>query len=186
MMSKKWSDKELVEGVLSGDKKWIKRFDEEFRRSLWSFVEKRVESREDVEEIVQDTIWVVINTLPNFEFRSKLFSWMCGIAKRKVVDFYRKKRIKTVLYRKTPWIEEVADKALGPEGESVKEELKEEIKKVMKEVGEGYREILRLKYIEGRSMGEIGKIIKKSEKAVESGLSRARNKFKKIWKEVKR
>ncbi len=185
-MVEKWSDEELVKGVLSGEKKWLEIFDGEFRRSIKGFVRKRVDKEEDVEEIVQDTIWAVLNSLAGFEFRSSLFSWICSIASRKVVDFYRKKKIKTVLYDKAPWMEAVADKALGPEGESIKEELKEEIKKAMKGLSEGYREILRLKYIDGRSMREIGKIVKKSEKAVESGLSRARNKFRKTWKELRK
>jgi len=186
MMSKKYSDKEWVEGVLSGDKKWLRKFDEEFRRSLSTFLGKRMNNKEDVEEVVSDTMWAVVNSLPNFEFRSKLFSWICSISTRKMVDFYRKQRIKTVLFGKAEWIEKVADKALGPEGENIREELKEEIKKAMKKVGEGYREMLRLKYVEGRSVKEIGKMIAKSEKAVESGLTRARKKFRKIWKEVKR
>jgi RNA polymerase sigma-70 factor, ECF subfamily len=179
-------EKKLVKGVLGGKKKWIDKFDKEFRHSVRGFVRKRVESEEDVEEIVQDTMWAVLNSLAGFEYRSSLFSWICAIARRKVVDFYRKKKIKTVLFSQAPWMEEIADKALGPEGESIKKELKEEIRMVMKRLSEGYERMLRLKYVEGRSVKEIGKMTEKSEKAVESKLSRAKESFKKIWKESKK
>ena len=56
-----------------------------------------------------------------------------------------------------------------------------EVRKVLAALSEGYRDILRLKYLEGLTVNQIAKKLKTSFKAVESRLSRARGAFRKIW-----
>ena len=109
--------------------------------------------------------------------------------KHKIIDFYRKKKLKTILFSASPFFEEIADKALGPEEESLKNELKHEIRAVFGDMSEGYRNILRLKYIDHLTIRQIALTLKLTVKAVESKLMRAKKVFSKKWhysKEVKR
>ena len=161
--------------------KGMKEFYEKYCKSIKGFVRKKVDSDEDVEELVNTILLAGWNSLPNFSGKSTEFSWLCAIAKHKIIDYYRKKRLKTVLFSAMPGIEAVAEKALGPEGNSLKNELREEIKETLRRISEGYRKILRLKYIDGLKVKEIAKKLKISAKAVESRLLRARRKFKKIY-----
>ena len=55
------------------------------------------------------------------------------------------------------------------------------MKKVLTNINEGYRSVLRLKYIEGLSMAQIAKELGLTIKAVESRLSRARLAFREAW-----
>ncbi|MBU1130322.1 RNA polymerase sigma factor [Patescibacteria group bacterium] len=159
----------------------MKSFYEKYYKSIRGFVRKKVDSDEDVEELVNIILLAGWNSLPSFSGKSSEFSWLCGIAKHKIIDYYRKKRLKIVLFSAIPGIEVVAEKALGPEGDSLKNELKNEIKITFKKISEGYRKILRLKYIEGLKIKEIAKKLKISAKAVESRLLRARRKFKRVY-----
>ncbi|MBU4209949.1 RNA polymerase sigma factor [Patescibacteria group bacterium] len=161
----------------------MKEFYEKYYKSINGFVRKKVDKDEDVEELVNTILLAGWNSLPSFSRKSSEFSWLCGIAKHKIIDYYRKKKLKTVLFSAMPGIEGVAQKALGPEGNSLKNELKEEIKETFRRVSEGYRKILRLKYIDGLKVKEIAKKLEISVKAVESRLLRARRKFKKIHEE---
>jgi RNA polymerase sigma factor (sigma-70 family) len=77
--------------------------------------------------------------------------------------------------------EEIADKALTPERDVLKNELKEEIKKTLADLKKGYKNLLRLKYIEGRKVNEIAKATNLTVKAVESRLTRAKKQFREAW-----
>lgn len=177
------TEKDLVAKILQGNKKAVNQFYRKYQRPLFSFVRKRVKSNQDTEDIVQETLVSALNSLPNFKFKSSLFSWLCAIARHETVDFYRKQKIKTILFSKMPFLEEVADQALGPEGKQLRRELQQEIKTVLKQLSEGYFKILRLKYIDGLSMKVIAKKMAITVKAVESRLSRARRQFAQKWQE---
>jgi len=119
--------------------------------------------------------------LPNFNGKSSEFSFICGIAKHKITDYYRKKKLKTILFSVNPELEEIAEEALTPERDALKEELKSEIKKTIKELRADYGKILRLKYVEDLKSKQIAKMMKLSIKAVESRLIRARKQFQSLW-----
>lgn len=174
-------EKELVKKILAGEKGAVSFFYKRYKKPLFSFILKRCQSRDDGEDIFQETITSALNSLANFKFKSSLFSWLCGIAKHEVVDFYRREKIKTILFSRLPILENLASQALGPEGKTLKRELKKEIITVLQELGEGYFKILRLKYVEELSVKIIAKKLRITAKAVESRLTRARNKFKKTW-----
>ncbi len=157
-------------------------FYKKYHKRIGYFVAKRIDDEGVAEELTSDIMLAAINSRPNFSGRSSEWSWVCAIAKYKIIDYYRKKKLKTILFSVSPFFEEIADMALNPERDSLKNELKEEIKKTFRELGKGYGGILRLKYIEGFKVREIAQKLRVSVKAVESRLFRARQEFKKKWK----
>ncbi len=145
------------------------------------FVSQKIDDEGVVEELTNDIMLAAITCQSNFNGKCNEFSWICSIAKHKIIDYYRKKKLKTILFSISDEFEEIADKALTPERDVLKNELKEEIKKTFKELGKGYKDILRLKYIEGWKITEISKNLKITVKAVESKLIRAKKKFREAW-----
>jgi RNA polymerase sigma factor (sigma-70 family) len=77
--------------------------------------------------------------------------------------------------------EEIADQAIGPERDVLKNELIEEIEATLREVKEEYGNLLRLKYVEGWKTSAIATLTKMSIKAVESRLVRAKKQFQRLW-----
>jgi RNA polymerase sigma-70 factor (ECF subfamily) len=161
-------------------------FYEKYHKRVAGFVAKRIDDEGKAEELTSDIMLAAINSLPNFSGRCSEWSWVCSIAKHKIIDYYRKKKLKTILFSVSPVFEEIADKALSPERDYLKNELKNEIKKTFKELGEGYGKVLRLKYIEGFKVEQIAKRLKTSVKTIESRLFRARKQFSKKWKYEKK
>lgn len=145
------------------------------------FVSQKIDDEGVVEELTNDIMLAAITCQSNFNGKCNEFSWICSIAKHKIIDYYRKKKLKTILFSISDEFEEIADKALTPERDVLKNELKEEIKKTFEELGKGYKDILRLKYIEGWKITEISKNLKITVKAVESKLIRAKKKFREAW-----
>jgi RNA polymerase sigma-70 factor (ECF subfamily) len=148
---------------------------------LRKYISQKIDDEGVVEELVSDVMLAAINSEKNFEGRCSQFSWLCSIANHKVIDYYRKKKIKTVLFSVSPVFEEIADKALNPERDVLKNELKEEIKKTFGDMRKGYQKLLRLKYVEGWKVKEIAKKMNITIKAVESRLVRAKKEFRENW-----
>jgi RNA polymerase sigma-70 factor (ECF subfamily) len=145
------------------------------------FVSQKIDDEGVAEELTNDIMMAAMMCRSNFNGKCNEFSWICSIAKHKIIDYYRKKKLKTILFSVSPDFEEIADKALTPERDVLKNELKEEIKKTFKEIGKGYKDVLRLKYIEGMKINEIAKNLELTIKAVESKLIRAKKKFREVW-----
>lgn len=145
------------------------------------FISQKIDDEGLVEEITNDVLLAAINSKENFNKKCNEFSWICGIAKHKIIDYYRKKKIKTILFSVSPNFEEIADKALTPERDVLKNELKMEIKNTFRDLGRKYKEILKLKYVDNLKVKEIADKLEISVKATESQLIRAKKKFREAW-----
>lgn len=178
-MEKK-EEQQLIRAIISEDKIAKQRFYKLYRLRLLGFIKSKVPENV-AEEILHDTFLSAFDSLGLFKGESLLYSWLYQIARHEVVDFYRRQKIKTLLFSRLPFLENLASRALGPEALLARRELKNEIKKVFKNLSEGYVRILRLKYIEGRSIKEIAEILGETAKATESRLFRARIAFQNEW-----
>jgi RNA polymerase sigma-70 factor (ECF subfamily) len=156
-------------------------FYQKYYNSVRGFVGKRIGDEGTTDELTDDILLAAYESLPNFNHECGEFSFICAIAKHKIIDYYRKKKIKTILFSTSPVFEEIADQAIGPERDVLKNELIEEIEATLKEVKEGYGKLLRLKYVEGWKTSAIASLTKLSVKAVESRLMRAKKQFQHLW-----
>lgn len=157
----------------------MEEFYSKYYHSVRTFISKKIDDEDTVDELANDVIMAAYKALPTFNHQCSEFSFICSIAQHRVIDYYRKKKLKTVLFSSNPVFEEIADKAIGPERDALKNELKEEIKKTFSEISEGSQKLLRLKYISGWKTGKIAKLLNISAKALESRLFRARKEFQK-------
>jgi len=173
-------ERRLIEAMLAGDEGAVLRFWRIFKPRLLRFIERKAEP-EAAEEILQETLIAALDCLPLYKGRSRLFTWLCGIARHEIADFYRKQKIKSLVFSRLPFLEKLVAEALGPELALEEKEAKERIWRTMKRLSEGYALILRLKYWEGLSMAQIAERLKITVKAVESRLFRARLAFQKEY-----
>lgn len=174
-------EKELIKAVLAGKKKAINSFYKNYKDKLFAFIKQKIANKKDAEEILQDTFMSSLASFPAFKFNSSLLTWLKAIAHHEIVDFFRKKKLKTIVFSHFPFLEKLIDEALSPELALQEKEMKEKILRTLKHLSEGYAQILRLKYIEGLSMAQIAEKLGKTIKAVESKLSRARLAFQKAY-----
>jgi len=159
----------------------IEKLIKENQLRLKRYILSKISDTNEAEEILQETLISASQSYLFFKGKSSFFTWLCGIANHEVADFYRKKRIKTLLFSRFPFLENIISEALGPEEEILEKEARKEVKKVLNRLSEGYSLVLRLKYYSGMSMDEIARKLGMTIKAVESKLSRAREAFRKEW-----
>lgn len=176
------NDNRLLEKILSHDKSAVREFYLTYSPRLLNFIRRRINDEKDVEEIAQDTLFAFLEAARDFTGRCSLNTYLCSIANNKIVDFYRKRRLKRILFSQlpeglTPLISELAD----PEKLLDNTLLAQKITSIFERLNPHYAVILKLKYIEGRSVDEIAKILSVSFKSAESVLFRARRAFVKLY-----
>ncbi|PIY69365.1 hypothetical protein COY90_01020, partial [Candidatus Roizmanbacteria bacterium CG_4_10_14_0_8_um_filter_39_9] len=108
-------------------------------------------------------------------------TYLFTIARHKIIDYIRKKKMKKVLFSALPQV--VVEKAASVlfDDELSKSELSEKIRQTIKSLPNDYRVVLRLKYIEGYKVRDIAQKLSLSFKSTESILFRARAAFIKVF-----
>lgn len=175
------AEKVLVNRILIGDETALNSFYKKYYPSLYTFIGKKINSREDIEEILHDSFLATIEALRDFSFKCSLFTFICSIANHKVIDFYRRKKIKKIVFSKFESIEPLLSSIFGPEEIFDEEILKENIKTTFKKLAPPYEKILKLKYIHGFSVSEIAGKLNITFKSAESQLFRARKAFVSVY-----
>jgi len=175
------SDKDVLRGILRNDESVLRYFYTLHQKTLFRFINKQIKDVYTVEEITQDAFLDFIERLRFFRGDSSLKTFLYSIARNKVIDYIRKKKIKKILFSAIPSfiLEKLSPVFLDDEIE--KQELIDKINQTFKAIPNDYRVVLRLKYIEGEHVAEIARRLSVSFKATESMLFRARKAFIKAY-----
>lgn len=151
----------------------------EYVDEIYSFLYTRTGLKEEAaKDITQEVFTAVFTGLGTFRKMSSERTWIYGITRNKLNDYYRN------YYRNchTDSLEEdnVAELA-DPEQDlsQILEQkiVRQEVELCMRVIHEKYRMILILKYLDGKSIKEIAGIMDKTAKAAEGMLLRARAAF---------
>lgn len=88
-MSASTSDRLLIERCRAGDQDAWQEFVNRYEGRLMAFVEPRVPTTQDAEDIVQETFCGFLASLPNFDDRRDVASYLFAIAAHKLTDLLR-------------------------------------------------------------------------------------------------
>jgi len=181
-------DLEIRDRILHGDRAAAELLFERHVETLYEFVYFRAGSDvASAEDVVQDTLLVAIDRLADFDGRSSLHTWLCGIAKNKLRQLRRKRRpvpLDDLLVESDGEIEAILSRVEReplPEAVLEAKETEELVGATLSSLPPGYRAALVAKYVDGRSVPDMASESGKAVKAVESTLFRARRAFGRIF-----
>lgn len=178
-------DSQILKRLLTHDERALKAFYNQYKKPLMQFIGRSLRD-DDVEEVLQDTFFGFIESLRNFRGQSTLKTFLYSIAKRKIIDRLRRKKIQRVLFSYLPsYVVETFATVLLQDTVD-KGHIAKKISRVFHRLPNDYARVLRLKYIEGYKVSMIGTDMGLSLKAVESLLFRARKAFAKIYTDYDR
>lgn len=152
-----------------------------YSRKILNYLSKRLPSAQDAEETMQDVFLEAIDSLPLFRGETTVLNWLYKIAHNKTVDFYRKRKIKTILLSQMPFLEAVSQEIHQPEFQYEKNRLRDRIEQAFDLIPAHYQKILRLHYENGLKIKELALVFNLSPKATESLLFRARKSFRQAY-----
>lgn len=153
-----------------------KTYEENFQY-IYSFVYSRLAGRVDsVEDIVQNVFMSAMNSIDSFKEKSSYRTWLCGIARYKIMDYYRKE----VSFDSIEYMDEInnIDNSSALEDIVINEETKAIVIKTLNKLPSTYKFVLILKYIDNHSVKEIADIFQKTPKSIDGILQRGKIQFK--------
>lgn len=166
------SDLQLVELLKLGDRDAVEYWFTFYHKKILRFVQSRLESNQDAEEITQQTFLNCLKNLSLYAGSASLWTWMSAIAKHEVADYYRKKYAKKAI--QTTALSHLL--IASPVADS--HEISSRVLQALKEMNEYSRELLLMKYVDSQKVSQIAAELGKTVKAVESELFRAREQFR--------
>lgn len=136
---------------------------------------------DEVDEILNDVFIEVVDSMPRLKKEENLKAWIYKIAHNEIVDFYRKRKIKSFLLSQMPYLELFAKEINQPEFVMEKNQIRARIESTMRQLAQKYQQILRMHYEEQIPVKKIALVLNISPKATESLLYRARQQFMKKY-----
>jgi len=174
-------DADLVASMVKRDRRAISVFYRTYSPRLAQFIRSKIRYEEDCEEILQDTLFAFLEAIRDFEGKSSLQTFLYAICQHKIIDFYRRKKLKHMVFSQMPQLESLISPLLNPEEELDVTMLKEKIRTVLGKLLPQYRQILILKYLEYMPVATIAKKLAVTFKSAESQLFRARRAFVEVF-----
>jgi len=168
----------FINRILAGDNKAVIKFYKSYSPRILIYLSKKLPRLEDAQELTNDVFLEAIDSLSLLRKKRSTSAWLYRIAHNKMVDFYRKNKIKSVLLSQLPFLQIVASEINQPEFQFEKNKIRDGIEVVLRSLPDKYRKILKLHYEEMIPIKQIAIILNLSFKATESLLFRARQSFR--------
>ena len=179
------NDNDLVKRMKNGDKSAFKDLYLKYSDLLYAYIMHHLDKDKDAASDIWQETWIVfVEKNDGFQNKSSIFTWLCGIAKNKISDYHRNTK-KQDLYQTIGKLN-CDIEAEEMEIESIDSKTCSNVITVLARMTTEYRYLLEAKYIENKSTDEISCEIGKSYKATESLLTRARESFRKQYKQIKK
>jgi RNA polymerase sigma-70 factor (ECF subfamily) len=171
------SDQTLVSAVLSGNRQALREFINRHERLVSHMVARLVDDKSDREELCQDIFLRSYEKLGDFNFQSKLSTWVATIAYRHGVNHLRKRKMK--------WADlpEETDDWNFPEPGNLEQTIEDEdmeviIQQNIQQLPAPYKVVLTLYHLDGMNYAEIGETTGMPEGTIKNYLFRARHLLK--------
>ena len=174
---------DLVAAILRKDRKATADFVAKYSDAVYGYVRHRLAPRVDlVDDVVHDVFVAALAGLASFRGTSPLRSWLLGIARHKVEDYYRAQLREPASLDNSTEVEPPEDTPLLEETIG-RGRIEAKTQRLFRQLPEAYAVALLWRYWESRSVREIAAATGKTEKSVERLLARARARFKELWEQ---
>ena len=160
------SDAEMLTSAAAGELQAVRTMLDKLGPIVYGFIFARVGGRAAVaEDLTQETFVESVRSAHTFRGDSKLATWMCTIARRRVARYYEAERK-----------EEVARAGLVAVGGSDEDpvERRDEVIRALGRLPAVHRQALVLKYLEDMTVESIARELGRSPVQIQSLLQRAR------------
>jgi len=177
-------ERRLVAGVLAKDRKATAEFVDRCSDWLYPFLRRRLLPRSELlEDLLQEVLLAAWEGLAGFRSDASLRTWVLGIARHKVEEYYRKRLRGAETVGEDESADEVAIMPLFDQ-ELDRAAQQDQVQKVLSNLPETYALALIWRYRDEKSVREMAELTGKTEKAMERLLARARGSFRKRWSDA--
>ena len=131
------------------------------KNRLLTFIRNKVANQEDAEDILQDVFYHTLQGVSVTDQIDNVLGWLYTAARNRIIDWYRKKRLRTVALddMEKYGIEDlIADSGLHPEQSYYKNLIAEALIESVEALPEEQRMVFVLQELEGMTFKEISEM----------------------------
>lgn len=163
-----FSDSDLIEGVLRGDRKMQQELYHRFAPKMYAVCLRYASNAEEAEDILQEGFIKIFNKIGSFRGDGSFEGWIRRIFVNTAIEQFRKKT-----YLKP--LTEVEENTVEGKYLSVLDNLAEkDIIQLVQQLSPGYRTVFNMYVVEGYTHKQIAELLGISEGTSKSQLSRAK------------
>ena len=170
----------LVDRIAGRDGAAFELLYRDYRPRLRRFVERVTRRPQIVDEVLDDTMLVVWRRAGSYNLRSKVSTWIFGIAYRRA--------LKALKRLDEPVEAEMSERydpdAAGPEDTLLAREERVRIAKALRALSAEHRAVIELTYYEGRSCADIAQVMRCPVNTVKTRMFHARRRLRMLLSEV--
>jgi len=136
-------------------------------------------SREDAEDILQEVFVKAYQNLNDFDLNFKFSNWIYSIAHNTTISAFRKKKVRpqTVSWEDKD-LNNILESTLDVENTSLQKLTYKQILKLINQLPLKYKDVLILKFVEGKDYREISDILHKPMGTIATLINRAKKSLK--------
>ena len=171
-------ERNLILRLIERDEEALRHFLDNHVKRVYNFILLKIGGDEhNAEDFTQEVCIKTLNALPAFRKDSRLYTWMCAIAKNLIIDQNRIKKQKEIRINPAH-AEQISN---PPADNEIDGRL---VRTAMLSIDSKFQEILEAKYIRKLSYKEIAKDLNVTEKSVDSLLQRAKEELRNSMKKA--
>ena len=171
---------ELVSQAKDGNRKAFNQLIDEFHQDIFRMVFYRIRSRSDAEDITQDVFLKAFKNIAQLKTIAHFKAWLYRIAINRVRDFYRKKRIRSLVglfsENETMGADDFSETEKynsDPLHETMRKEFWHQFEIAMHRLSKMEKEVFTLRFLDQLGIKDISETLSRSESTVKTHLYRA-------------
>jgi RNA polymerase sigma-70 factor (ECF subfamily) len=168
-------DVELLKKIGKGDEKAFADLFRLYEKRLHRFIQLKLNDFHEASDILNETFLEVWRSASKFEERSKVSTWVFGIAYYKTMDRLRKNKPILIDEDNFP---EIVDELPDAMACLLSQERSGHVKHCLETLKEAHRTVMQLAFFEDMAYGEIAKIVDCPENTVKTRMFHAKQAMK--------
>ena len=166
---------DLLKKIGDGNEKAMADFYRLYENRLYKFILSKLNDSFEASDILNETFLEVWRKADSFEGRSKVSTWLFGIAYYKTMDRHRKKKPMLIDEDNFP---EIVDESPDAMACLLSDERGGHVKFCLETLKEAHRAVMQLSFFEDMTYGEIAKIVDCPEGTVKTRMFHAKEAMK--------
>lgn len=165
---------QLLAGVRQGRRAEFDALYRLYHPRLWRFLGHMMRRTDSIEEVLNDTMMVVWQRADGFDGRSKLSTWIFGIAYRKALKALNRMDLAV----DPDEVDEPPDPGPGPEQQLGLAQLRERLRGALAELSLEHRAVVELCYFHDMAYAEIAEVVGCPPETVKTRMFYARRRLR--------
>ncbi|MGD8572932.1 MAG: sigma-70 family RNA polymerase sigma factor [Gammaproteobacteria bacterium] len=168
-------DVALIERIARGDEQAMHQFFQRHHQSVYMFAMRRLNESADAADVLNDVMLQVWRNAGKFAGRSKVTTWLLGIANHKILDIYRRRGRASFDELDDSIEDENADDA---ESDIALAQDADMVKHCMDKLTEAHRQVVHLAFYEDMAYPDIAQVLECPPGTVKTRMMHAKKNLK--------